>query len=367
MNLDYSVRVAAKHQKQLNQNKIMAHQIERYDKQEGTEIAWHGLTTVRPDITLANCWLTTWDVIPVDLEKRGQPSRYSVLESSDIAGLEIGKAYDKTTFKPVSNADFLKLVLDSIGGTPHTIVSNGSVRNRGRVFISLKLNGMEKFRAAGRELSAFLNFGNGHDKSSVLWANTSNTATVCDNTFTANLITIENKENKDQPENANDIRVSQRHTKNVIMQLPAMADLIDKACGVQAEFAAAFDEMAKLAVSEPTVKSLFAGFIGRKIEAGAVDKGLSTRAGNTVDRLVTLFKTGRGNHGRDMADAFSSVTDYYTHESSGGTSMERQFLSSEFGTALTAKRDMFDILSDKTGDRFSKTVRRGEALLAHTV
>lgn len=348
----------------VKQNKIMAHRIGEYDKQQGIEQAWHGLTEVVPAISLEDNWLTKWDVAPVVLEKRGKPSRHSVLEATDIPDLEIGKAYVADTFKPVDNKAFLELVRASISGTAHTVVSVGSVRNRGRVFLSIKLNGMETFEAAGRKFSAFLNFGNGHDKSSVLWVNTSNICTVCDNTFTCNLFSVENKDKAGIQ--GDDVSVAKRHTKNVVMRLPDLANLIDKAVGVQGEFQATFERMNTLAVSVPTAKSLFAGFVGRKV--ADLDKGLSTRASNTVDRLVSLFETGKGNMGINRADAFSASTDYYTHESSGNSDNPwKQVVSSEFGAGNDAKAEFWGVLTSDEDAAFEKTVKRGESLLAHTV
>ncbi len=341
----------------------MADRINQYDVQQGTEMGWHGKTEVVPEITLENNWLTKWNIAPVMLEKRGAPSKWAVLECTDVPELEIGSPYNPETFKPVDNVAFLELVRASIAGTAHSIVSVGSVRNRGRVFISLKLNGMESFEAAGRKFSAFLNLGNGHDKSSVLWANTSNTCTVCDNTFSMNLFSVENKAST--VADSDDIKLRQRHTKNVTMRLPAMATLIDKAIGVQGEFQATFEQMSKAVLTPTTAKSLFAGFIGRK--STNIDEGMSTRALNTVSRLNGLFATGKGNDGENRADAFSAITDYYTHESSGNSeNAMKQYLSSEYGAGQQAKGEFWGILSDQDNTSFEKTVKRGESLLVHT-
>lgn len=212
----------------------MAHRIYKHDKQQGIQQGWHGLTEVRDQITLTNNWLAEWDVVPAVLYKRAlaignspapQETKWRVLECPDVPDLEIGAAYNSETFRPITNAEFLGLVRDSITGTDHKIVSVGSVRNRGRVFLSLELQGKEKFTAAGREFSAYLNFGNGHDKSSVLWANTSNTCTVCDNTFSCNLFAIENA----RRDTWGDLAIRQRHTVNATFRFPAIANLIDKA------------------------------------------------------------------------------------------------------------------------------------------
>jgi hypothetical protein len=277
--------------------------------------------------------------------------------------LEIGSPYNPKSFRPITNAEFLELVRQSISGTSHKIVSVGSLRNRGRVFLSLELQGMEKFVAAGREFSAFLNFGNGHDKSSVLWCNTSSICTVCSNTFTSNLIQVENKASKVNDDD-DDLNIRQRHTKNANLKLPEIAKLIDKAVGVQGEFAIELDKLAEIEISKTDAKALFAGFIGRNSVAD-VTKGLSTRASNTVDKILELHVNGAGNNGRDLADAFNGITDYYSHFSSGGKNVNRQIISSDYGAGQVAKSDFWSIVNDNS--RRSEMIVRGDALLTATV
>ena len=342
----------------------MAHRIYEYDKQQGVVQAWHGLTQIVPDLTLDNNWLREWNLVPVQMEKRGQPSKWTILETSDLGeAVEIGQPYNPATFQPVDNAAFLDMIKDSISGTPHKVVSVGSLRNRGRIFVAIELAGMEKFKAAGREFGAYLNFGNGHDKSSVLWVNTSNTCTVCDNTFTCNLLSVENKAAKIDENDVN-LKISQRHTKNVKLRLPEIAKLIDKAIGVQAEFKLEMDRLAEVAVTSEGANQLFAGFIGRNITAVARKDGLSTRSLNTVAKLGELFKDGKGNRGENLADAFSAITDYFTHSSSGGDNKWRQIISSDYGAGNDAKQAFWGIVT--TGNLVSATRAIGEELLVNT-
>jgi hypothetical protein len=354
----------------------MAHKIEQHDKQQGLKQAWHGLTEICPEITLENNWLNQWEITPrelffeatLDKQKVGAVTKsvikqdkagFSVLSVSDVPGLLIGSAYNPETFKPIDNKAFLELVRASIAGTGHKIVTVGSVRNRGRVFLSVELKGMEKFSAAGREFSAFLNFGNGHDKSSVLWVNTSNICTVCDNTFGFNLHKVENK----AMDNADDISIRQRHTKNAELKLPGIAALVDKAIGAQGEFAIALNSLAAQPIAEKNALNLFAGFLGRKVTD--IDKGLSTRAENTANRLLELHKAGLGNRGENLADSFQAVTEYYTRESSGGENRAKQIVSSEFGSGAVAKAEFWNIVRDD-GKR-EATIERGEKLLVASV
>jgi hypothetical protein len=331
----------------------MAHNIMQLDVQEGLAQAWHGLTQINTDLSLDNNILTKWDLVETPLcFENGEKCGFSILKCSDVNHI-IGVPYNPETFKPISNANFIQLVRDSISGTKHKVTSVGSVRNRGRVFISIALNGMEEFTAAGKHFSAYLNFGNGHDKSSVIWANTSNTCTVCDNTFSANLFSVEtNKQSA-----SDDIRARMRHTKLAVLKLPALAALIDKAVGVQGEFAIAMDKLAKIPVSRP--EPLFAGFLARDVVD--TSKGLATRTLNTTSRLVELFKQGAGNRGESLADAFSAVTDYYSHESSGKDNRLKQLVSSDHGAGQSAKSDFWKIVN--SGDKVADTIEHGQKLL----
>ena len=339
----------------------MADRIFENDKQQGVVMAWHGKTEIVTDLTLDNNWLRKWDLVPrkvADLDC-GEELPWVYLRCSDDQKIRVGQPYNPGTFQPVNNAAFLDMIKDSISGTPHKVTSVGSLRNRGRVFVSIELNGMEKFKAAGRDFGAYLNFGNGHDKSSVLWVNTSNTCTVCDNTFTCNLVNVENKAVKADDDN---IRIAQRHTKNVTLRLPELSKLIDKAIGVQAEFKLEMDKLAAQAITVDGAKQIFAGFLGRNVSD--VTKGLSTRAFNTVERLGELFVSGKGNKGETLADAFSAVTDYYTHFSSGGDNVMRQMVSSEYGAGNTAKQEFWGMIGDV--DFRNKTRAVGEELLVNT-
>lgn len=363
-------KIACDGRNKVNRKKLMADRIFKYDRQEGTEMGWHGKTIIVPDLNLDNNWLRKWDLVPRKIKDAddGEALPWVYLRCSDNPSIRIGKPYNPETFVPVDNAAFLQMIKDSISGTDHKVVSVGSLRNRARVFVSIMLMGMEKFKAAGREFGAYLNFGNGHDKSSVVWCNTSNICTVCDNTFTCNLVSVENKEQKtfglNEQEDTDDIRIAQRHTKNVKIKLPEISKLVDKAIGVQAEFQLEMDQLATVQVTATDARNVFAGFLGRNIEEPLRKNGLSGRASNTVNTLETLFTRGKGNRGRDLSDVFSAATDFYTHSSSGGKDVMRQVLSSEYGAGMQNKRDFWSMITDE--DTRMETAARGEELLANT-
>lgn len=324
----------------------MAHLILKHDKQQATFQAWHGKTIIKKDISLNDNWLREWDIVQKPLYfEDGLKSDFDMIECNDNDSIKIGAPFNRESYKPLSNKDFLKLVEDSIAGSNHEVVSVGSYRNRGRVSISLKLAGMEDFKAAGRQFGAYLNFGNGHDKSSVLWANTSNICTVCDNTFSFNLF---------QRVTGDNVNLKQRHTKNAKLKLPAMADLIQKAIGEQTRFKLELENLAKNPCNLDLAKCWFAGFQTEAVKIEHAERTkektgivFSTRSLNMQNRIGELFETGKGNAGNDYADLFSAITDYYSHESSGGEkSIQRQIESSEIGNGNVNKQRAFTLLSN---------------------
>ncbi|NJO61926.1 MAG: DUF932 domain-containing protein [Richelia sp. RM2_1_2] len=324
----------------------MAHCIETNDKQEGVEQAWHGLTVIRPDLSTDNCWLNTWDVVvhPL-LFADGGKTPFFAFRANDDPKIVVGKAFAES-YEPITNAVFLEIIRESLIGTDHRLVSCGSVCNRGRIFASFQIQNLEKFNAGGREFDPFLNFGTSHDGSCVFYANTSNICTVCNNTFSANL-RIKGR----------GINARVKHTKNAPMRLQNVAQIIEAAIGVQAEFANAFSEFEKQKIDKRKAENLFAGFLigGKEVEK------ISTRTVNTVAELTNLFARGPGNRGESLADAFSAVTDYYTHESSGGTNRLKQFTSSEFGSGNDKKQEFFSLLQNPA--KVEKVMSRGKAVL----
>lgn len=360
----------------------MAHRKFTHDKIQGITQHWHGLTEVRDVITLEDNCLRDWDIIPQrqfhrDEHGNFQPSlshtwkegedveshQWTRSACTDSSAIAIGAPYNPKTYNPLSNADFLKLIEDCMAGTGNKITSVGSVRNRGRVFLSygIEIPELEK-NETGRAFSFYLSFGNGHDKSSVLWVVTGNHDAHCDNTFSAlELFSREQKPTNDGTqleENEDDKKVSirKRHTKNMSLSFPAIATLVDKAVGVQREFIQALELAKREPLSEKGARELFAGFLARK--------ELSTNTENKVERLVSLFRNGRGNSGQSVVDAFSAVTEFFTHESSGGANNpEKQFLSSEYGDGAEKKRSFFSLISGKR-EEVAATMKRGAELLA---
>ena len=308
----------------------MAHEITSIDRQQGTFQAWHGLTQIIENLSLKNNWLRQWDVTPRKMTLiDGTETPYSMLVASDNPSIQIGVPF-ADSYTPITNAMFLDVLGESILGIDGlNLDSVGSVCGRGKIFASFKI--AEGNRTIGnRTFETYLNFGSSHDKSAPFWFNTSNICTVCANTFGMNLTAEKSKDG---------LAGKVRHTKNAAIGLGNVAGIIEKAMGAQAEFNAIFSALDSMPASEEVANRAFAGFIGKGEE-------MSTRSANQVDRLTALFNTGKGNRGETMADVFSAVTDFYSHESSGGDDRMKQFVSSEFGAGAEKKSEFFSLLAD---------------------
>lgn len=362
----------------------MSHEISEIDLQEGTEDAWHHKTIIKAAIDLKDCWLAKWDIVKKNMFTHNAKGHlvcdeYCKLVASDNKEIIImGKPVHKDTFQPITNAKFLAIVSDAISRIPGAIVSSvGSVCRRTRVFVSVRIPEQAIFKAAGREFKPYLNFLNSHDQSSPFVAVISFICTVCNNTFTMNLFLVEKDlTGINAAMKRKELRIKLKHTKNVGEKLANVPDVIDAFIGTVGMFQAAMEVFGKTIISLPDAKAFFTGFLNRDLpngletlllSGGKLEKEqleavqISTRRGNQINRLLELHEKGAGNKGETMADIFSAITDYYSHESSSIDDQERQFVSSEFGDGQTKKDEAFELLQNP--EKVAHLITVGKALI----
>jgi len=314
----------------------MAHEITKIDRQQGLEMAWHKLTEIKADLSIDNCWLSQWEIEKQRLViENGGETEYFILTASDDKKIHIGVPF-ADSYVPITNESFLNCIRDAVMGVDGLkLKSVGSVMGRNRVFMSFDI-GAANFTHGKRNFECSLNFGNAHDKGQPFWVNTSNITTVCANTYGMNL--------KHKSKNVN-VRI--RHTKNSQIKLDNVEEIVAGALGAQAEFKNIFESLTEIKTNAGEARNVFAGFIGE-------GKEMSTRAVNSVDRLTTLFISGAGNSGKDRSDIFQAATDFYSHESSGGENRMKQWVSSEFGSGATKKREFLDAITSDYDSLVSK-------------
>lgn len=327
----------------------MSHEIGMIDRQEGTRQAWHGLTVVRSVIKLAESWLAQWNVEKrAMIEPDGSQSEYCRIVCTDDPSIKIGKPVHCETYGLIDNREFLAICQDSIDNIAGaTVESVGSVCDRARVFVSVKVPDCKELSAAGRKFEPYLNFLSSHDMSAPFLVNASTICTVCNNTFGLNLHDTENKV----------FRVRVPHTKNAKKSLANISGLIDAYVGTQARFAAILNGLESQPVSSQDAERFFTGLLTVKDDRDAVKflnarpakdaLELSTRRTNQIERLVDLFRNGAGNDGNGLDDIFQAATDYYSHESSGGDNVMRQVASSDYGAGAVMKSRVFETLQSE--------------------
>lgn len=329
------------------------------DVQVGLEMAWHGGTKVVSDVKFEDAFPFEIERLPLYIANDTPLEGWAYFRCSDDgqpAGVPIPDSYSAIT-----NERFWEVVNNAVGGSGAVIESAGTLFNRCRRFITVKLNTeSDDFQVGERTFKNRFSLLDSIDQSTNFYGVNSSTCVVCSNTFAMVM-----------GDKSGEFRFKLRHSKNLLPKIENMEKAIDSFVGVTAQFKSALEVANSIPVKIEDARSLFAGW------AVTDTGGISSRTYNTVGRLTDLFKGGAGNRGETLLDAFSAVTDYYSHESSGGEDQPgfrmKQTLSSEFGSASRKKQDFFSNLfiapkrADKptfNRDNFNSLVDRGRSILA---
>lgn len=319
----------------------MADNIFKRDMQTGIVMAWHNKTNVVETVTKENAYPWEMERSPAYFLRKvaGAPPRFtkipgsSVFIASDdggICGKPVADTYDALT-----SSEFWEVSTDALQGTGAIIESAGTLMDRSRRFLTIRLPD-DCVKIGDREFKHRISFVDSIDGSTKFYAVNTETCVVCANT--ARIV---------MGDNSGEFKFEIRHTtgeNGLRAKIKNANRTIENMVGVRA----IFDNALRLANSEemkePAAKNLFAGWLGEDAEK------LSTRARNTVDRLTELYRGGAGNRGETLLDAVSAVTDFYSHESRGEAkgddgkadpenTRSKQWLSSEFGSAMRQKND----------------------------
>ena len=260
-------------------------------------------------------------------------TKYYVLECSDN-GQTVGKPIPET-YQHLTNERFWEIIQNSVGGTDAIIENAGTFKNRGRRFVTVQLGtDMDKFYVGNREFKNRFCLLDSIDMSSSLYGVNTSTCIICQNSFSAAM-----------SDRSGLFRFKVRHSKNMIVGIENMEKGIESFIGVSKQFKHALEKANTIPVKHAEANQLFTGWIAKD---NAKDKVLSTRSKNIVNRLGELFVSGKGNEGQTLLDAFSAVTDFYSHESSGGKDKDgfrtKQNESSQFGTGNRVKQNFYNEL-----------------------
>lgn len=314
----------------------MSHEIETRDRQVGVDRAWHGLTIVESEVTpeLAH----PYEVVPIDLRYRPESdirdslnvpkyhnSGYKILLADDDE-LPVGKPYNELTYSPNTIHDFWDKIKRSMKDVDYEVISAGSVRNRSLIFASIKVS--EGFEAGGRKFNDYLSFLDGFDSLMSFRAVYSNICVVCSNTFHANL--------------GNEAIARVKHTKNFQNRSVQISSAVQAFLGQSEVTKKRLEDASTTKVTIDEAAWFFTGFMFKYTQT---PKALKKRR----NELVELFREGQGNEGQTRLDAFSAVTERFTHGA-------RDFEQANFGRSSKLKEDSFGALG-----AWDVMVERGKA------
>ncbi len=362
----------------VNGSEIIIPGIHRRDLMTSTPGSmWHTHRTEIAAIDLrdpSQCALAAWDVraeklfLPGNIESGlsmlvctddNKPIGKDYFDKEKKKMVFVRQSFNPDTYSPLFNAEFIGVaeqIIEALQkhGIKHHVATTGSVENRNRVFISIRIEENENFKIGEREFLAYIDCLNSFNKSCNVTFTNSNICVCCANTFRMAL-----------RDDSGAFKVSIPHRKNMRAVLADVPKLIELAFKGNENFKNTLRRWSSMEIGATDASNLFAAFVGEGDEEAA----LSQRSLNQVETLARLFKSGKGNKGETLLDAFSAATEYYTHMSAGDSEdTMKQFESSEFGNASEKKIEFFDCLvgATETSEKFAGVARIGERILIAT-
>ena len=309
--------------------------------------------------------LARFEYVPEPLLAGDVKTAYSILRCSDNGKL-VGKPFAPKSYGLLNNNDFMGVIETIVAvieklGLQAEIATTGTLMDRERSFISIKLVGHDKFNVDGREIQTFLNCLNSIPSNSgctVTFAN--NTFTVCcRNTFAHAL----------RCGDGTKFHAAIKHTSGMKAALADIPTLVEAYITGNQKLFATLTAFSEFAVDLQTAEEYFAAFIGRDVKGNLTDKTtLATRSANIVETLAGLFTKGKGNKGKSAFDLFNAVTEYYTHYSAGESdNAVKQYTSSEAGDGLVSKGEFYSwlVAHTQTAGGVQAVAKVGNTLLVN--
>jgi Domain of unknown function (DUF932) len=399
----------------------MAHGMMGRDRQWAKKTAWHGLTdNVEGEITY-EATLGTYELVRVPLHMQLPDGAYAPFKTKDVlspnaddrpalisvrnsknAAKQIAQSLDANTpvilpvddgsaddkivqwsgiistddnqpvgnpirgsYHFLTNRAFWDIAVDGLAkaGVKASVVSVLTMLDRSRRAISFEIEDATGFSVGKRKFAQYFNVSDSVNGTTRLYVGNSITCIVCANTDRAFINEIENGDSA--------VAFSLKHTAS----LHSNVELIKLGIGANLAIVAQYQKALRAAhgygISNQDALALFAAFLA----GSKATETLSTRAMNTVAELGSLFTTGKGNAGETLLDAYSAITDFYTHSSAGSKNPVKQFISSEIGDGANKKSAFGDLIFLTEKGKFvglndkgiKEAIARGHKLLTETI
>jgi phage/plasmid-like protein (TIGR03299 family) len=318
----------------------MSHNIQKLDRVVSLQKEWHNLQEIVEEINFATSGLD-W---PVERRELFIPCNGTVCPVDGWQAIVRGDknhtlSIQKGSYTIIQNSRLWEALENSLVGVNHKIVSAGSIANCRKIFISVELSDAQDYVVNRQAYKNYLTFISSHDGSTGAEFFDSSVKIVCGNTF--------NWSRRDKGL----LNLKVFHTKNSETKIQNAEAEIEQLLEKRQEFYTTIEWLASRPMTTEQANKILTGFLAKD--------EVSTRTENTVDEIVQLFQSGRGNSGQTMEDLWSGFTEYYTHFCSKDDA--KRFASNQFGTANDKKLEFFDaLLSDA---ELNQLAARGDALL----
>lgn len=322
----------------------------------GVDLSLDRLTTSIPTwnnkdcapITLRDpirCVPASFEYVPEKLvTESGISTGFNILRCSDNGAI-VGVPYNPKTYSLLNNDAYLRNIeeigiqLDKLG-VKWSVATTGTLDNRGKVFVSLKIENHSEFSVDGRVVQMALSALNSVDKSTN-WVYCGNSTFVCcANTFK---ITYDG--------DGSSLYVRGKHSAGMMNVIGDVPKIVALYISGNEKFVKQLKAFSAFPIGLTDAEEIFAAWLGTDAKGNVPTLPISTRTANMVERLTALFVKGKGNKGESAFDLFQAVTEYYTHESAGKSlDAAKQFNSSEIGDGAKAKADFFGTLGGMLDD-----------------
>ena len=289
----------------------MSHNLQERDIQAGLKMAWHRMTKIPKSGVITKKFAFGFDVIKSYLyredgsihadDERGY-KYFTPICTDDNLPVGAGIPLNENTYSLYTPHESWDLIQSFMEGTEHEIVSAGTVDNRSKFFITIRLNQLDAINAGGRKFEFYLNAISSMDKALPLTFVNSSICTVCENTMIANFFAESMFKHK------------LKHTKNLKEQLEIIKKVLDDTFGIPAVFKGYMDQLANTPVKEEKARQIFIGELASPDAEQEIEtsKNMNTRLSNTLESHMGLFYDGLGNEGENMLDVLSARTQYLT-------------------------------------------------------
>lgn len=361
----------------------MAHKLIQRDVQFGTEMAWHNLTQIPESVVLEMDTCFPYRIIYAPLGYGVETGENAMVQgtqwkkhqgtcpasgkkfnwvlpiaSDDNLPVGFGNPINLATYTPETPQQNWEFATKLLEGTRYQVVSAGTVQNRSKFFVSIRLEELSKITTAdGKE--HFLNFNakGSLDKSLRKQLSVSATTIVCYNTLMMDFLTEHSVEKLRETlgdktllshlDGKVKLGWTYRHSKNMNARVEKDKPAMEQAAGFSAVVRATFDSLLKHPCSTDRAAAIYAGYISKP--AGKNEEWpaeISARCKNMVDEHVFCFEHGDGASGETENDLLSGWTQPRTRGYAESDKADWDvYESSEMGTYANSKADFCELLT----------------------